>query len=76
MNATARVCEMCLESAAEETMAAEDEGALLCVMFGSEIGDHLCEEIESDGATRCGCSCHQPQKHALRREPIAQGGAG
>jgi hypothetical protein len=76
VNANARVCEMCLASAAEEAMAAEDECELLCVTLGSEIGDHLCEEIENDGDTRCGCSCHQPQKHMLRGARIAEGGAG
>jgi hypothetical protein len=66
LNANARVCEMCLQSAAEEAMAAEDECELLCITLGSEIGDHLCEEIESDGATRCGCSCHESAKRLLR----------
>ena len=42
------VCEMCLQSAGEEAMAAPDECELLCVTLGSEIGDHLCEEIEND----------------------------
>lgn len=75
MNANTTVCEMCLESAAEEAMASEDECELLCVMLGSEIGDHLCEEIENDGATRCRCACHPAAKQALRGEVLIQGGA-
>ncbi len=66
LNATIRVCEMCLQSAAEEAMAAEDECELLCITLGSEIGDHLCEEIKSDGGTRCACLCHESMKRLLR----------
>lgn len=66
MNANTGVCEMCLQSAAEEAMAPEDECELLCVTLGSEIGDHMCEEIENEGATRCKCSCHVAAKQLLR----------
>ena len=69
-----RVCEMCLQWAAEEAMAEEDECELLCVTLGSEIGDHLCEEIENDGETRCRCSCHESAKQVLRGEATAKGG--
>ncbi len=69
MNANTTVCEMCLQAGAEEAIARPDECDLLCVMFGSEIGDHLCEEIENDGGMRCGCSCHESIKQLLRGTP-------
>jgi hypothetical protein len=76
LNAKIRVCEMCLQAGSEEAMAPKDECELLCVMFGDEIGDHLCEEIENDGATRCSCTCHESAKQALRGEGDAEGGVG
>lgn len=71
LNSNARVCDLCLDAATEELLAAADERELLCIMFGSEIGDHLCEEIETDGVTRCSCSCHEPEKQALRSQAKA-----
>lgn len=75
MNENIRVCEMCLEAGSEEAMAPKEDCELLCVMFGYEIADHLCEEIENDGATRCSCTCHEDAKGALRGEATAEGGA-
>lgn len=74
MNGNARVCEMCLEAASEEAMAEASEYELLCVTLGSEIGDHLCEEIEIEGVTRCRCSCQESTKVALRRDATVRGG--
>lgn len=68
------VCEMCLQSAEEEAMAEPDECELLCVTLGSEIGDHLCEEIENDDQTRCRCACHESVKRVMRGHTLAEGG--
>jgi len=57
----------------EEAIAAEDEVELLCVSFGADIGDHLCEEIEHEGATRCGCACHEDAKRVLRLSTRVEG---
>lgn len=70
-----RVCEMCLDAAAEEALASPDEYELLCVTLGSEIADHLCEEIENEGYTRCKCACHPSEKRDLRDAVVATGGA-
>lgn len=75
MNEDTRVCETCLDAAAEEGLAREHEAAMFCTELGSELSDHLCEEIELSGETRCMCTCHEPAKQALRRESIASGGA-
>ncbi len=74
METETAVCEMCLDAAAEEALATEDERELLCITLGADIADHLCEEIESDGWTRCGCACHGPEKQARRGETAAGGG--
>lgn len=67
---TDRVCETCLDWALEEGLAAEDECAILCQTLGDEIADHLCEEIETAGATRCGCACHHREKARLRQRQV------
>lgn len=70
MNATSRVCETCLAWANEEELAPEDECELLCVTLGDEIADHLCEEIENAGATRCDCACHPNEKRSFRTATV------
>ncbi len=74
LNASLDVCEMCLQAASEEALAEIDECELLCVTLGSEIGDHLCEEIENEGATCCRCSCHRSAKNRLRGTALTEGG--
>jgi len=75
MNEDTRVCETCLDAAADEGLARDREAAMFCTELGDELADHLCEEIELDGETRCMCSCHQLAKQALRREATKIGGA-
>lgn len=72
MNADPRVCESCLEAATDEGLS-DDEAAAFCMELGSELSDHLCEEIELQGEVRCMCSCHQPTKHSLRHDSVASG---
>jgi len=74
MNEDTRVCETCLDAAAEEGLAPHDEATMFCMELGSELADHLCEEIELGVGTRCMCGCHQPAKQALRSESITFGG--
>lgn len=67
MNTEVYVCDDCLQSAAEEALAPIEECELLCIELGSEIADHLCEEIELNGEIRCDCACHQSVKQTLRQ---------
>jgi|CXWL01.1.fsa_nt_gi hypothetical protein len=75
MSQTTRVCDDCLQSAADESLAPAEECDLLCLELGSEIADHLCEEIELDGAVRCDCACHQSVKRKLRVAAPVSGGS-
>lgn len=74
MNRTTRVCDDCLQSAADEALAPIEECDLICLELGSEIADHLCEEIELDGAIRCDCACHRAVKRTLRVAASVSGG--
>lgn len=75
MDKQARVCELCSEAAAEEALTAPDEVELLCRELGADIADHLCEEIELDSVTTCGCACHPSEKQRLRRKLAAEAGS-
>jgi len=66
LNTQSRVCDDCLQSAAEEALAPIEECELLCTELGSEIADHLCEEIELNGEIRCDCACHRSVKQTIR----------
>jgi hypothetical protein len=67
MDQQPRVCESCLDAAAEEALASPEDCELLCLTLGSDIADHLCEEIELAGALRCSCLCHGRAKAQLRQ---------
>ncbi len=75
MSQTTHVCDDCLQSAADEALAPIEECGLLCLELGGEIADHLCEEIELDGAIRCDCVCHQAVKRKLRSAATVSGGS-
>ncbi len=74
MNQNVRVCDSCLDAAADEGLARDHEAAMFCIELGDELADHLCEEIECDGIARCSCSCHESAKQALRSHATARGG--
>lgn len=61
------VCDECLLVAYDEGLQGEEQD-LMMVDLGSELADHLCDEIETDGEMRCGCSCKQGAKRQLRSE--------
>ena len=67
------VCDECLLVAYDEGLRGKEQD-LMMVDLGSELPDHLCDEIETDGevygedAMRCGCSCKQGAKRQLRSE--------
>lgn len=75
MNVNTRVCDSCIDTAADEGLDRNDEAANFCVEWGSELADHLCEEIELSGETRCNCGCHPLEKQRLRAL-TAKAGAG
>lgn len=58
------LCESCREAFEEE--GADEDMIDDLIELGSEIADHLCDEIESDGDIRCICSCHPAAKKRLR----------
>lgn len=66
MNTPTRVCDDCLQSAAEEALTPIEECELLCTELGGEIADHLCAEIELNGEIRCACACHWSVKQTIR----------
>jgi hypothetical protein len=63
------VCDSCMDSSTEEMdiplLTTEDIEEILSEL-GGVIGDHLCDELESDGEIRCGCGCHRKRKRELR----------
>lgn len=75
MSQTTRVCDDCLQSAGDEIGEPSEECIIICLELGSEISDHLCEEIESDGAARCDCACHKAVKRRLRLAAPVSGGS-
>ena len=58
------VCDTCIMAAEEEGVPAE-EASMVMRELGSELADHLCDQIESDGDIQCVCSCH-PRKRTAR----------
>jgi hypothetical protein len=62
------VCDTCVESAEEDGAWGMDDGDIATILrdMGSEISDHLCDEIETDGEAKCGCSCKRRLKRQLR----------
>ena len=54
------ICDSCF-MAAEDEGVPEGEEEMVMMSMGGELADHLCDQIESDGAIKCACSCH-PRK--------------
>jgi hypothetical protein len=51
------VCESCIMAAEDEGVPEGEEESTMRNM-GYMVGDHLCDQIESDGDIQCRCSCH------------------
>lgn len=62
------VCDSCMDSGTDEEVWGlnEDDIAEILGELGGVMGDHLCDEIETDGEIRCGCACHGKRKRELR----------
>ena len=56
-----RVCDSCLEAAAD-MMAGEDREsqALVMIELGADVEDHLCDAVETPGVVKsCACACRR-----------------
>lgn len=63
------ICEACLAAYEEEGIDLENSQALaMAAYFGSDLPDHLCDEIEEGQGPRCDCACSLPEKKKQRRE--------
>ena len=65
------ICESCRDKARLESSGLIDSDDLESLdialdILGDDIGDHLCDEVETRGDIRCGCSCHLVTKRLLR----------
>ena len=60
------VCDSCLMIAEEEGVP-EGEESMVMREMGSEVADHLCDQIESDGDIQCACACHPRKRSASWR---------
>lgn len=58
------MCDSCVDAAREDGAEGIEEEAL--AIMGDEIGDHDCDEIETDGEIRCACPCNRAAKKRLR----------
>lgn len=70
MNKMTTVCDRCLQSAAEESGGQPADCTLACTASGDDLADHVCEEIESEGVTKCACACHAWEKRDLRGDSL------
>jgi len=52
-----KVCDSCIEALGDDG-APEGLESSMAIELGYMVGDHLCDEIESDGEIICRCSCH------------------
>ncbi len=65
-----RPCDSCYDAASEEGTGYgldSDDLQELMGVFGDELADHLCDEIETEGEIRCGCDCKGASKRKLRK---------
>lgn len=51
------VCDACLEAAIEDG-ADEDIAEEICLSFGADMADHLCDWREGNQPKRCACACN------------------
>ena len=53
------VCDSCLDALEEEGFTGSKEFmSRFCMEIGSEIADHLCDQIETDEEIKCACACN------------------
>jgi hypothetical protein len=63
------ICAGCLALYEEEGLDISTTGMLeMLAVLGEELPDHLCDELEEGGRTRCRCGCHPLEKKKQRRE--------
>lgn len=52
------VCDSCLTAAYDEGATDRQTQRTICIEFGADIADHLCDAVEEPG-TKCACACHR-----------------
>ena len=52
-----QVCDYCVNVAYDQGIQGYEEQATIMITMGSEVEDHLCDEVETVGEVRCACDC-------------------
>jgi hypothetical protein len=61
------VCDYCLEEAFDMGASDIQEAVGAMQELGDDLPDHLCDEIEQAGLTRCACACKGDSKKRIRQ---------
>lgn len=68
-----QVCDDCLNCAYDNAPVSNHELQIrTATQLGDILEDHLCEEIETNGETRCDCACKRAKKKLIRDRKLRE----